>query len=146
MKIPIANVVLKLATATGVLGCLTSSAGELEVAVSPIKLAGQKALVKLEMVNHLTEPVTSAKAACFICDDAGKVVAQNTRWVFGGGTNANATIPVGGTNVFHFVVNATKPWTTTNLTAKVVFSRVVLQDGHLADVAKSVSVFPLRKQ
>jgi hypothetical protein len=39
------------------------------------------------------------------------------------------------TNAFHFVVTADKPFTTTNLTAKVSFSRVVLEGGKLADVA-----------
>ncbi|HTI69380.1 MAG TPA: hypothetical protein VMF06_05415 [Candidatus Limnocylindria bacterium] len=99
----------------------------------------------MEMVNHLAEPVSSAKAACFIGDNSGQVVAQGTRWVFGGGPTNKATIPVGGTNVFYFVVNSGKPWATTNLTAKVVFSRVVLQGGQLADPVKEVKITSISK-
>ena len=46
----------------------------------------------------------------------------------------------GATNAFYFVVPATKPFTTTNLTAKVSFSRVVLEGGKLADVRKDVKI------
>jgi predicted anti-sigma-YlaC factor YlaD len=48
-------------------------------------------------------------------------------------------LAAGATNVFNFVVTASKPFTRTNLTAKVTFSRVVLEGGKLADVAKQVT-------
>jgi hypothetical protein len=41
---------------------------------------------------------------------------------------------------YNFVIAASKPFTTTNLTAKVTFSRVVLAGGKLADTARQVTV------
>jgi hypothetical protein len=125
--------------------CFTGFGGEFAVSVSPPKLIGQKALVKMEMVNHLAEPVSSVKAACFIGDNSGQVLAQGTRWVFGGGLTNKVAILIGGTNIFYFVINSGRPWTTTNLTAKVVFSRVVLQSGQLADPVKEVKVTSVSK-
>ena len=116
------------------------SAGQLDITVSPLKFSGEKALVKLEMVNHLSEPVASARAACFISDDQGRVVAQSTRWVIGGGATNRAAMQMGATNVFHFVVSSPKPWATTNLTGKLIFNRVVLQSGKLADPVKEVAI------
>ena len=40
----------------------------------------------------------------------------------------------------HFVVVGEKPFTTTNLTAKVNFTRVVLGGGKLADAVKDVQI------
>ena len=59
-------------------------------------------------------------------------------------SNTNG-LAAGATNVFHFVVTADKPFTTTNLTAKVSFSHVVLEGGTLADVSKQVTVTPAAK-
>ena len=122
------------------LGSACAVAGQFEVGMFPLKIAGQKAIIKLELVNHLAEPVSSAKAACFISDESGQVLARSARWVFGGSTTNTASIPVSGTNIFNFVVNSTKPWTTTNLSAKLVFSRIVLKSGALADPLKDLQV------
>jgi hypothetical protein len=46
----------------------------------------------------------------------------------------------GATNAFHFVITTDKPFTTTNLTAKFSFSRVVLVGGKLADPVKDVQI------
>jgi hypothetical protein len=46
---------------------------------------------------------------------------------------SNTGLAPGATNTFHLVVTADKPFTTTNLTAKVQFSRIVLAGGKLAD-------------
>ena len=67
------------------------------------------------------------------------MVGQATRWVIGGSQDKPGLAP-GVTNAFHFVIASDKPFTTTNLTPKVSFSRVVLEGGRLADVAKDVHI------
>jgi hypothetical protein len=48
--------------------------------------------------------------------------------------------PPRATNFFNFVVATAKPLTTSNLTAKVSFSRVVLEGGKLADASRDVQI------
>jgi hypothetical protein len=117
---------------------------QLGITVSPPKLTGNKAVVPLAMKNGFAEPVESARAFCFLLDDHGKAVGQATRWVIGGGLERIPLAP-GATNVFHFVITADKPFSTTNLTTRVQFSRVVLQGGKLADVRKDVQIVPALK-
>jgi hypothetical protein len=71
--------------------------------------------------------------------EQGKVVGQGTRWVIGGNRD-KLGVASGETNAFHFVIASDKPFSTTNLTAKVTFSRVVLEGGKVADVNKSVNI------
>jgi hypothetical protein len=110
---------------------------QLTVIVSPVKIAGQKALVPLTLANHLSTKIESARAVCFLLDDQGVMVGQSIKWVIG--ENKTSLAP-GGTNTFNFVISSPQPFTTTNLTAKVSFSRVVLDNGRPADVRQSVSV------
>jgi hypothetical protein len=114
------------------------ASAQLAVTVSPVKATGQKAIVPLAIKNNFTSQIESARAVCFILDDQGKMVGQATQWVIGG-TDQKAGLAPGATNVFNFVVTATKPFITTNLTAKVTFSRVVLEGGKLVDPAKQVT-------
>lgn len=112
---------------------------QLNVTVSPVKVVGQKAIVPLAFKNNLSEKIESARAAVFLFDEQGKMISQATKWVIE--ENGNKTgLPAGATNSFFFVVTADKPFLTTNLTAKVTFSRVVLQNGKLADTTKDVVV------
>jgi hypothetical protein len=120
------------------LGALTVQA-QLAVTVSPVKITGQKAIVPLAMTNHLTESVESARAVCFLLDDSGKMIGQSAKWVIGGTKGRPVLEPKNGTT-FNFVITNPHPFTTTNLTAKVSFSRVELDGGKLADVAKEVTV------
>jgi hypothetical protein len=122
------------------LGVLTAQA-QLAVTVSPPKLAGQKAVVQLKLKNNLTNAVQSARAVCFLLDDQGKMVGQSTKWVIGGTKDRPALEPKAETT-FNFVITSPQPFATTNLTAKVSFSRVVLEGGKLADV-KEVVVTPI---
>ena len=117
---------------------LTASA-QLAVTVSPPKIVGHKAIVKLALRNGLAEKVESARAVCFLLDDHGFMVGQATKWVIG--QNHTGLAP-GATNTFNFVVTSPKPFTTTNLTAKLSFSQVVLEGGKPADVRQSVIVTP----
>ena len=120
------------------LGALTVQA-QLAVTVTPVKITGQKAIVSMAMTNHLAEPVESARAICFLLDDQGKMIGQSAKWVVGGSKDRPALAPKSGTT-FNFVITSPHPFTTTNLTAKISFSRVVLDGGKLADVVKEVAV------
>jgi len=91
------------------------------------------------MKNNFAERVESVRAVCFLLDEQGRVVGQMTRWVIGG-TQDKPGLAAGATNAFYFVIASGKPFTTTNITAKLSFSRMVLEGGKLADVAKEVSV------
>ena len=104
-----------------------------------MKATGQKAIVPLAMKNGFAERIESARAVCFLLDDQGKMVGQASRWIIGG-TGDKAGLAPGATNVFNFVVAAARPFTGTNLTAKVSFSRVILEGGKLADAQKEVQV------
>jgi hypothetical protein len=115
---------------------------QLTVTLSPPKIASQKAIVKLTMKNGLSERIESARAVCFLLDDQGVMVGQSTKWVIG--QNKTSLAP-GATNSFNFVITSPQPFATTNLTAKVSFSRVILDGGRLADVRQSVSVAELAK-
>ena len=107
------------------------------VQVLPPKITAQKAVVQLKLKNNLSEAVQSARAVCFLLDDQGKMVGQSTKWVVG--QNHTALEPKGET-IFNFVITSPQPFTTTNLTAKVSFCRVVLDGGKLADAARDVRI------
>lgn len=112
---------------------------QLAVTISPPKLTGQKAVVALAMRNGLSEKIESARAVVFLLDEQGKMVGQATRWVIGG-SQVKPGLVAGATNTFHFVIASDKPFASTNLTAKVNFSRVVLEGGKVADVNKTVHI------
>jgi hypothetical protein len=118
---------------------VAAASAQLVVSVSPVKATGSKAVVPLAMKNGFAERIESARAVCFLLDDQGKVVVHSTQWVIGAGRDKSPLGP-GATNVFNFVVATAKPLTTTSLTAKVSFSRVVLEGGKLADVNKEVQI------
>lgn len=120
------------------LTCASANA-QLAVTVSPVKITGQKAIVPLALQNDFSEKIESARAVCFLMDEQGKTVGPpTTRWVIGGG-NTNG-LAAGATNTFHFVVTSDRPFTTTNLTAKVQFSRIVLEGGKLVEPTKNVQI------
>lgn len=119
--------------------CIADAQAQLAVTVSPPKVIGQKAIVTLTMKNDFSENIKSARASCFLLDEQGAMVGQSAKWVINGNQNKTG-IKAGGTNEFNFVITSSQPFTTTNLTAKVNFSRVVLNSGQVADVNKSVTV------
>jgi hypothetical protein len=112
---------------------------QLAVTVSPPKIATQKAIVELTMTNNLTSKVESARAICFLLDEQGKMVGESARWVIGGRKSRPALEPKKEAS-FNFVITSTQPFTNTNLTAKVSFSRVVLEGEKLADPKTDVQV------
>jgi hypothetical protein len=115
----------------------TSSAAQLAVTVMPPKITGQKAVVQLKMKNSLADKVESARAVCFLLDEQGQMVGQSTKWVIG--QNKAGLAPKAETS-YNFVMTSPHPFTTTNLTAKVSFSRIILENGQIADVNKTVSI------
>jgi len=120
-------------------GVMTTQA-QIVVTVFPVKVTGQKAIVPLAMKNSFTDKIESARAVVFLLNEQGKVVGQPmTRWVIGG-SEGKPGLAAGATNVFHFVITSDKPITTTNLTAKASFSRVVLEGGKLVDAVKDVQI------
>jgi hypothetical protein len=124
--------------------CTTSASAQLAVTVSPVKITGQKSIVSLAMTNNLAEPVESARAICFLMDGHGSMVGQSAKWVIGGTKDQPALQPKRGTT-FNFVITSPQPFTSTNLTTKVSFSRVVLEGGKTADVNKTVKITPATK-
>jgi hypothetical protein len=122
-----------------VLICAITAQAQLTVSVSPPKIADQKAVVELKMKNGLAERVESARAVCFLLDEQGKMVEESTKWVIGGTKNRPALEPKKEAS-FNFVITSSQPFTTTNLTAKVSFSRVVLEGEKLADPKVDVQI------
>ena len=110
---------------------------QLVVTVSPPKITSQKAIVQLKMKNNLTNKVESARAVCFLLDEQGEMIGQATKWVIG--QNKTVLQPKGETT-FNFVIASPRPFATSNLTAKVSFSRLVLEGGKLANPSKEVTV------
>lgn len=119
--------------------CAVIASAQLIVTVSPVKFTGQKAIVSLAMTNGLAETLESAHAVCFLFDDQGKMLGQSSKWVIGGTKDRLALQPNGGTT-FNFVVTVTQPFTKTNLTAKVNFNRLILDDGELSDIKKAAQI------
>jgi hypothetical protein len=119
-----------------VLFCAAVTAqAQLAVTVSPPQIVGQKIVVKLTMRNNLPDKIESARAACFLSDKNSKVIGQSTKWVIG----ENGLEPKGKT-MFNFVVSVRQAFPTTNLTAKVTFSRVILDSGPMVNVQQNVTV------
>ncbi len=130
------------------LAALTAQA-QLTVTVSPPQVTGDKAIVPLALKNTFSQGGTAARAAVLLLDEHGKMVGQSAKRVIGGSTQPNAgdkpALAAGGTNTFNFVITASKPFPSTNLTAKVVFNRLLLEDGKSADVAKAVIITPVSR-
>ena len=124
--------------------CPLLATAQLAVAVSPLKVTGQKAVVRLEMTNNFTNKIDSARAVAFLTDERGKVLGGANRWVIGG-LRGKPGLEPGATNAFYFVITSAKPFATTNLTAKVTFSRVVLSGGKLADPVRDVVITAAEK-
>ena len=112
---------------------------QLAVAVSPPKVVGQKVIVTLALTNRLVVKVESARAVCFLLDDQGKMVGESSKWVIGGTKNRPSLESKQETS-FNFVITCVQPFTTTNLSAKVSFSRVVLEGEKMADPKTDVQI------
>ena len=112
---------------------------QLAVNVSPPKIVAQKAVVQLAMTNRLSEKIESARAVCFLLDEQGRMAVESSEWVIGGTKSRPALKPKTGT-AFNFVINSPRPFASTNLTVKLSFSSVRLENGQIPDVNKAVIV------
>jgi len=119
--------------------CTITTSAQLAVTVSPPKIIGQKAVIPLTLTNNLTEKVESARAMCFLLDDQGKMVGESTKWVIGGTKVQPPLEPKSGTT-FNFVITSPQPFTTTNLTAQISFSRVLLEGQKIANPKTDVQI------
>jgi hypothetical protein len=119
--------------------CPMLAAAQLAVTVSRPAVANQKAIITLKMTNGLGENVKSARAICFLLDSRGSLVGKSSKWVIGGAKNRPALEPKKETS-FNFVITSQQTFATTNLTTKVSFSRVVLDDDKLADPKTDVQI------
>lgn len=128
---------MKLFILAIVLLCPLLATAQLAVTVASPKVVGQKAVVELKLKNNLAAKVESARAICFLLDDQNKMVGQSTKWVIG---QNKAGLEPKGETTFNFVITSPQPFTTTNLAAKVSFSRLVLAGGQMANVQQSVIV------
>jgi hypothetical protein len=122
-----------------ILSLSVAAHGQLAVTVSPPKAIGQKMIVQLDMKNQLTNEIKSARAICLLLDDQGKMVGQTTKWVIG--QNKKVLEPNAEAK-FNFVITTPQSLISSNLTAKVIFSRLTLDGGKAADVRRDVNVIP----
>jgi hypothetical protein len=117
--------------------------GALVVTADSPKTTAAKTVVRLAIKNTFTEKVESARATVFLLGDKGKLLGQATRWVIGGNKEKTGLAP-DATQTFNFVITTHKSLVATNITAKVNFSRIVLEGGKLAD-AKDVQIQTVQK-
>ena len=101
----------------------------------PESTARAKNVIKLKIKNTFKEAVVSARATLFLTDENGKLVGQSTQWVIGGTKDKPPLIPDAVTT-FNFVVKTDKPFSTT----KLIFNRILLEGGKVADVVKDVEI------
>jgi hypothetical protein len=114
--------------------------GQLAVTVSQPKITGQKTVVELSMINETTNAVKSARAICLLLDEQGKMIGQSTKWVIGHNKKA---LESKGEAKFNFVITASQHLMSSNVTAKVIFSRLILENGKMANVQQNVVVTPV---
>jgi hypothetical protein len=122
-----------------VLSIAITMAQPLVVKVSPLKVVGQKALVELTITNQGTNRIEAARAICFVQDQDGRMVGQSAKWVIG--QNKTGVEPKGQAK-FNFVITAPHPLVATNLTARVRFSRLILQDGKQVNPENNIIIIP----
>lgn len=131
---------MRLRTGIFIILLITASAtAQLAVTITPPKVTGQKVIVQLAMTNKLAAKVESARAVCFLMDNRGRMVGQSSRWVIGG-RKGRPALESKKAAAFNFVIPNPQRITSTNLTAQVVFSRVILGGGKLANVKRDVIV------
>lgn len=111
----------------------------LTVKVLPLKVIGQKTLVELAITNSGTNRIEAARAICFVLDQNGQMVGQSAKWVIG---QNKTSLEPNGQAKFNFVITAPHPLMATNLTAKVNFSRLILQGGKQVNPQNNITIIP----
>ena len=118
----------------GIFGQSSASAA-LSVKLDKPKTTGSKAVVKLTMKNTFTEKIEGARATVFLIGEQDKIIGQRTAWVIGG-TKDKPPLKPDATTTYNFVIDTDKPVTS----ARVIFNRVILEGGKLADPQKNVTI------
>jgi hypothetical protein len=116
-----------------------SAKANLLVTIGHTKTVGRKIITCVEFKNAFREKIESARATLFLVDEDGQVLGRATHWVIGGTKNL-AGLSSGSTNTFNFVITSNRNLTTTYLTPKIHFDRIVLDGGKLADLPKDVTI------
>ena len=113
---------------------------QLAITVSPVKITGQRVIVPLALTNHLPQSVESARAMCVLLNDQGKMVGQTAKWVIGGGVKGRPALTPNSGTTYNFVITSPQPLTSTNLTAKIVVTRVVLEHNQITNANAVVTI------
>ena len=116
-----------------------SANAQLSVEVSLPKSEGRKAVIKLVMKNSFSSGIKSARAAVFVSDDQGTMIGQASRWVIGG-TKDRPALNADKETTYNFVVQTPNTFSSTNVTVRVNFTSVTLEDGARVDIRKDVSI------
>jgi hypothetical protein len=118
---------------------LTAQA-QLAVTVSPLKITGQRVIVPLALTNHLPQSVVSARAMCVLLNEQGKMVGQTAKWVIGGGGKGRPALTPNSGTTYNFVITSPQPLTSTNLTTKIVVTRVILEHHQITNANAVVTI------
>src|SRR5262245_13076362 len=92
-------------------------------------------VIQLKMRNKFSQPIASVRATICLMDEAGKVVGQKTQWVIGGIKDRPSLQP-DKVVTYNFVVGMERPYAS----SKVIFNRIILADGKLADPRQDVEL------
>lgn len=112
-----------------------SAHGALVVKIAEPTTVSSKTAVKLTIKNTFSERVESARATVFLLDSQEKVVGQTVKWVIGGSKD-RPPLKADSETTFNFVITDAKPFSK----MKVMFNRVILENGKLADAVKDVEI------
>jgi hypothetical protein len=113
---------------------------QLAITVSPVKITGQRVIVPLALTNHLPQSVESARAMCVLLNDQGKMVGQTAKWVIGGGGKGRPALTPNSGTTYNFVITSPQPLTSTNLTTKIVVTRVILEHHQITNANAVVTI------
>jgi hypothetical protein len=91
------------------------------------------------MKNSFSSGIKSARAAVFVSDDQGTMIGQASRWVIGG-TKDRPALNADKETTYNFVVQTPNTFSSTNVTVRVNFTSVTLEDGARVDIRKDVSI------
>jgi hypothetical protein len=115
---------------------------QLSVIIMPLKIGVQKVVVPLKLKNNLANKVESARAVCFLLDERGSMIAESTKWVIG---QKMAALDPQAETTFNFIVTGRQPFLTTNLTAKISFTRLMLATNIVGNVKRDINITTLTK-
>ena len=85
--------------------------------------------------NTFTNNIESVRAVVFLLDDQGKMAGQAAHWIIGG-ANDKPGLASDQKTTYNFVVTTDKPFTK----AKVMVSRLIMENGKLGDPIKDVQI------